>query len=150
MYYRYKLVILCWLLLTGCDKPRPGFDAGGPIAQHLKGNWKLDKTVSPSGTKTGIQIGYSEILESSNEGDGDFDKVYRNDTLVNTYFWSRDPWPVADADKMTVLVTYRGGLKRFFRIFRELGKDDVLVTSAYLSEIGSVQDSVKYYYSRKN
>ncbi|SEI70030.1 hypothetical protein SAMN04487995_1774 [Dyadobacter koreensis] len=150
MFYRYQLIILFWLLLGSCNKPSPGFDTGGPITQYLLGSWKLDKVVSPSKTKIGNQIGYTNTFESSNEGNGNFDRVYRNDTLIDTYFWSRDPWPIADATKMTVLVTYRGGLKRFFKIYRELGKDDVLETSAYLSEIGSAQDSVKYYYSRKN
>ena len=150
MSYRYRLISLCWLLLAGCSKPTRGFDASGPITQYLMGSWKLDMVVSPSETKIRNQIGYDITFESSNEGDGNFDKVYRNDTLINTYFWSRDPWPVADAAKMTVLVTYRGGLKRFFKIYQDPGKDEVLETSGYLSEIGSAEDSVKYYYSRRN
>jgi hypothetical protein len=150
MFYRYTLVILCWLLLISCNKPTPGFDNNGPISQYLMGNWQLEKVVLPSKTRAGTQIGYTEVLVTGNDGDGNFDKVFRNDTLIDTHFWSKDPWPVADAAKMTVLVTYRGGLKRSFKIYRELGKDDALEASSYLPQTGSALDSVKYYYKRKN
>ena len=149
MYY-FRLTIFFFLLLTRCEKPHAGFDAGGPITQYLIGKWKLDKVVAPSQTKTDSQIGYSEILHISNEGNGDFEKVYRNDTLMATMFWSRNPWPEADANNMTVLFTYRGGMKRFYKIYRELDKSPVFEASAILSQIDSAQDSVKYYYSLHN
>lgn len=148
MRYYGGLILFCYLSLTSCNKPSPGFDAGGPITRYLMGKWILEKVVSPSGTKTGDQIGYTEILLCRGEENvGDADKVFRNDTLVVNKIWSRDPWPVADAKKMTVIVTYTDGMKRFYKIYQELGKNPVLEASGYLPEIGTAQDSVKYYYT---
>ena len=121
-------------------------DAGGPITRYLGGKWKLDKIVTLSQTKTGSQIGYTQIINVDNDKVNDFEQVYRDSLLISTHIWSRNPWPEASASAMTVLVTYDDGLKRFFRIHQGLSTI-TLETSDYLPQIGSAQDTVKFFYS---
>jgi hypothetical protein len=145
MRYFASLVILTLILPFSCKRGNDGFDAGGPIARYLHGRWQLEKVVTPSGTKTGAQIGYSEIIETGNNQVEDYDKIFRNGSLITTYVWSRSPAPIAQASDMTVTVTYDNGVKRFFKIKQEPGKT-TLETSGYLSQIGTAQDSVRYHY----
>jgi hypothetical protein len=51
-----------------------------------------------------------------------YDRIFKDDILDTTYVWSRIPGTDSDAKKMTVLVNYQGGIKRFYKIYRELGK----------------------------
>ncbi|GHB71269.1 hypothetical protein [Persicitalea jodogahamensis] len=133
-------------VLVSCFGPPEGYDAGGPITQYLHGRWKLEKVVTPSGTKTGFQIGYIEIIETGNNGEGNYDKVFRNDSLIATYEWLRTPYS-ASTSNMTVTLSYVGWVTRHIRIRR--GPDrTTLETTGYVSEIGSAEDSVRYHYVR--
>ncbi|GAB3908916.1 hypothetical protein GCM10028803_45530 [Larkinella knui] len=138
-------IVLSFLLPSGCKRENEGFDPGGPITRYLQGRWQLEKIVAPSGTKTGSQIGYTEIIESGNNQVEDYDKIFRNGSLINTYVWSRSAAPILNASDMTVTLTYDNGVKRFFKIKQQPGKT-TLETSGYLSQIGAAQDSVKYHY----
>lgn len=132
-------------IFLGCERQK-GFDAAGPISSHLVGKWKLEKVVSSTQTKVGEQIGYSETLECGNNQENDYDRIFRDNILDTTYVWSRIPGTDSDAKKMTVLVNYRGGIKRFYKIYRELGKATTLEASAYLPELEGSADTLKYYY----
>jgi hypothetical protein len=139
------LFIVLILVVSGCERDN-GFDAGGPITRHLKGRWKLDRIVTPSQTKIASQIGYTEIIESGNNSVEDYDKVFRDDLLVATHIWTRNPAPITNAKNMTITLNYFDRSKRFITI---TGADlSTYQASAYLPEIGSKQDTVKYYYSR--
>ena len=142
-----KTLLFASFLLLGCGGcfRDNGFDAGGPITRHMMGRWQLEKVVAPSGTKVGAQIGYTEILENENDGDGDYIKIYRNDSLVSFHSERRNPPPIAKARDMTAIITYDTGLKRYFKI-RQDPTRSTLETSAFVSEIGSAQDSVRYHY----
>lgn len=145
---RVVTLILLVTMLLGCFQDlREGFDAGGPITRHTIGRWKLVKVVAPSGTRSGTQIGFDEVLECGNDQEQDYDRVYRNDSLIATYNWLRSPAPIADAQKMTMIISYRSGVKRFFKIWEEPDKTR-LEASAYLTQIGSAQDTVRYHYER--
>lgn len=134
------------VLLASCIGPQEGFDAGGPISRYLLGRWQLEKVVAPSGTKMGTQIGYTEIIETGNDRSRDYDKVFRNDSLIATYEWLRTPYS-ASTSKMTVTLSYTGWVTRHIKIRR--GPDrTTLETSGYVSEIGSAEDSVRYHYVR--
>lgn len=136
------------LLLSGCFRDSPeGFDPGGPISRYTVGRWKLVKIVTPSGEKDGSKLAYSEILERGNDQVHDYDKVFRNDSLVTTYLWLRTPAPVSNTSDMTIIVNYDNGMKRFFK-FKEgpTLKTEKLETSGYVPEIGSKQDTIRYHY----
>jgi hypothetical protein len=139
-----------WLLLLalclGCKKTDDGFDASGPITQYLIGRWQLEKVVTPTSTKTGAQIGYTEVLEHGNDNVENYDKVFHNESLVASYTWLRSPTAVAKARDMTVLVYYWGGSQRYFKIRRDPVKT-TLEATAYVEAVGSVQDSVRYFYT---
>lgn len=142
----FIFLIFVAFVLASCIGPQEGFDASGPISQYLMGRWQLKKVVTPSGTKMGSQIGYTEIIESGNDGNGNYDKVFRNDSLIATYEWLRNPYS-ASTSKMTVTVSYDNWTTRYFKIRR--GPDRVtLETSGYVSKIGSAEDSVRYHYVR--
>jgi hypothetical protein len=85
MRYLVSLITLTFLLPLSCKKQNESFDAGGPVTRYLHGRWQLEKIVAPSGTKSGPQIGYTEIIESSNNQVEDYDKVFRNGSLITTY-----------------------------------------------------------------
>ncbi|GGH42587.1 hypothetical protein GCM10007423_39310 [Dyadobacter endophyticus] len=139
------LILLVIPLFISCERQK-GFDAAGPISSYLSGKWQLEKIVSPTQTKIGEQIGYAEILESGNDQEDDYDRIFKDGKLDTTYIWSRNPGTDSDAKKMTVLVNYEGGIKRFYKIYRQLGKPTTLEASSYLSEVGGAADTVKYYY----
>ncbi|HEV7348468.1 hypothetical protein [Telluribacter sp.] len=141
-----KLAFLSLLLCLGCEKDSL-MDAGGPISRYLRGHWELEKIVTPTRTLTGSQIGYREIVETGNDGTKDYDKVYRNDTLIATYDWTRVPGPTGSAAKMEITINYWPDIKRFHKIMMEPGLVR-LETSGYVPEIGGAQDTVRYFYRR--
>ena len=145
------LIVLTILLPISCIRDlAEGFDEGGPIVRYLGGRWQLKKVVTPSGEKTGTQIGYREILERRSNDIQNYDKIFRDDSLVATYVWLRTPAPTANARDMTVIVNYDDGTKRFYKIFRGPDpKDDRLEATGYLTQIGSAQDTVRYHYVRE-
>ncbi|MCF0060058.1 hypothetical protein MUK70_12480 [Dyadobacter chenwenxiniae] len=113
------------------------------------GTWNLEKVVTPTGSFSGTQIGYKEILVSGHEVDDEVERVYRNDTLFAKHIWTRVPGTTAKTKDMTVMVTYRGsGLKRFYKIRRALGEPTVLEASAYLPELGGAADTLKFFYKQ--
>jgi hypothetical protein len=141
-----KLTLLLSLVqCLGCEKDSLR-DIGGPIERYLKGRWELEKVVTSTRTLTGSQIGYREIVESGNDGTKDYDKVYRNDTLIATYDWMRVP-PTGSSAKMEVTINYWPNIKRFHKIKRNPGLTTV-ETSGYLTDIGGAQDTVRYFYRR--
>jgi hypothetical protein len=143
-----KLFVGIGLLLLGCKKENEGFDAGGPITRYLTGRWQLEKVVSPSGTKTGSQIGYEEIFQHGNDNVENYDKVFRNGSLASTYTWLRSPSPVSNAQDMTMIISYwEGSKKQYFKIRQDATKS-ALEASGYIDQIGSSQDTVRYHYVR--
>jgi hypothetical protein len=141
-------LLLVLTLCLSCKRTDDGFDAGGPISRYLLGRWQLEKVITPSGTKTGPQIGYAEIYEHGNDNVDNYDKVFRDGSLVATYTWLRPPATVSKAQDMTVIVSYWGsaGAKRYFKIRRDPVKT-TLEATAYVTELGSAQDSVRYFYT---
>jgi hypothetical protein len=150
---RNKLIInLSFLMLIlftqlSCKREHEGFDAGGPITRHLLGRWQLEKVVGPSGTRIGAQIGYSEIVEIGNDQVDDYEKTFKDGSLTVTHTRVRSPAPVANAKDMTMTMFYFGGQKRFYKVRQDPSKT-TLEASAYLNEISSVQDSIRYHYYR--
>jgi len=49
---------------------------------------------------------------------------------------------------MTVSVTYRYGLKRFYKMHRTVSQPTILEASAYLPEMGGEADTVRYFIKR--
>ncbi|MGM9508977.1 hypothetical protein ACS5NO_14675 [Larkinella sp. GY13] len=137
------LLLLLWLP-SGCKKDN-GFDAEGPISQYLFGRWELERVVSPSGTKVGSQIGYSEVVEIGNDGSDNYDKLFRNDSLLFTDTWLRSPAPVARSKNMTITVFYFYNRKRFFKLSGK-GENRTMEASAYLPVVDTKPDTVKYFY----
>ena len=141
------LAMLAPLLLSiSSCKPREGWFGGVPIESDLVGTWKLERIVTPNRTVWDKQIGYTEILKSYNKNGDDVEETYRNDTLAGIQYWSRRDWPIAKTKDWTVLVSYRHGLKRFYKMHRTVSQPTVLEASAYLPEIGTKADTVKYFY----
>lgn len=139
--------LLCFILLGASCNRDNGMIGGVPIEVDLMGTWNLEKVVTPTGSFSGAQIGYKEILVSGHEVDDEVERIYRNDTLFSKHIWTRVPGTTAKAKDMTVLVTYRGGsLKRFYKIRRKLGEPTTLEASAYLPELGGAADTVKSFY----
>ncbi|SKB44874.1 hypothetical protein [Dyadobacter psychrophilus] len=149
MKYLEKFVVIVFVVaFTGsCDRKDDLF-AVGPLAIHLGGTWILEKIVTPTRTLTGAQIGYREKRVDQHEGDDDVERIYRNDTLFAKYIWARNPAPISNKKNKTVLMSYRGGLKRFFKITKQSGKPSILEASDYLPEIGTARDSVKFFYTQ--
>ncbi|MCF2487897.1 hypothetical protein [Dyadobacter sp. CY347] len=139
--------ILTILTANGCKRGDDLF-AGGPLSTHLNGTWNLEKILTPTRTLTGSQIGYNEKLVQVHEGDDDVDKVYRNDTLYAKHIWARTPGVITNDKKKTVLMSYRAGLKRFFKIAKQSGKPSTLTASDYLKEVGTAGDTVTFFYSQ--
>lgn len=136
--------------MSGCFRDLPeGFDAGGPITRYLGGRWLLVKIVTPSGTKSEGQIPYREVLERGNDNSNDYDKVFRDDSLVATYIWSRVPAPKSDARELTTIVTYQNGMKRYYKMRQTFSpKDDRLEASDYVTELNAPADTIRYHYIR--
>ncbi len=143
-----KYIYLLVLLALGSCKKDDSMTPAGPLSMYLMGRWKLDKIVTPTQVKLADRLGYTEILEVGNDQIEDYEKIFRDEKLIVTYERSRNVYPVASAKNMTVAITYWGGLKRFYKILNTAKPGEFrLETSAYLPEIGTPQDSVKYYYS---
>jgi hypothetical protein len=142
-----RLIVIVLPLVIGCKREHEGFDGGGPITRHLMGRWQLEKVVAPSGTRTGAQIGYSEIVEIGNDQVDDYEKTFKDGSPSATYTRVRSPAPIANAKDMTMTIFYFGGQKRFYKV-REDPSKTTLEASAYLTQIGSAQDSIRYHYYR--
>jgi hypothetical protein len=145
--WKISLGCLFVLVASACEKDNGTMDAGGPITRYIHGNWQLVKLVTPSQTKVGTQIGYLETMVSGNDQVKDYDHIFHDGQLVASYTWSRGA-PVVNASEMTVIMSYDEGVKRFFKIRQEPGQT-TLEASGYLTELGTPQDSVKYFYSQK-
>ena len=146
---RYSFKLLCAFLLGASCERDNGMIAGVPIEVDLMGTWNLEKIITPTGSYSGSQIGFKEVLVSGHEVDDEVERVYRNDTLFAKHIWTRVPGTTSKAKDMTVMVTYRGsGLKRFFKIRRKLGEPTTLEASAYLPELGGAADTVKFFYKQ--
>lgn len=148
------IINLSFLMLVlsiqfGCKREHEGFDGGGPITRHLIGRWQLEKVITPSGTRTGAQIGYSEVVEIGNDQVDDYEKTFKDESLTTTYTRVRSPAPVANSKDMTMTIFYFGGQERFYKI-REDPNKTTLEASAYLTKIGGTQDSIRYHYYRIN
>ncbi|MBD2705749.1 hypothetical protein IC229_34405 [Spirosoma sp. BT702] len=140
---RISAPLFLLLVATGCKK-NIGFDAGGPITQYLIGKWSLEKVVSPTGTKLGSQIGYTEVVEIGNQN-GNYDKVFRNDTLLFTDRWLNTPAPEANAKTMTITVFYFSHGKRLFK-HTGAGEHRMIEASAYLPMNNAQPDTIRYFY----
>ncbi|RZK97159.1 MAG: hypothetical protein EOO89_33415, partial [Pedobacter sp.] len=103
-------------LTISCKKENPGFDAGGPVTSYLIGSWQLEKVVAPSGTKTGSQIKYCEIVEIGNDQVEDYEKTFRDGSLMATYTRLRTPPPVSNSKDLTMTIFYFGGKKRYYKV----------------------------------
>ncbi|MCE7063719.1 hypothetical protein [Dyadobacter sp. CY326] len=141
----YAVFALIFLSIGACN-PREGWRAGIPITSNLIGTWRLEKIVTPTRTLIDKQIGYSEILKIRNEGGFDIDETFKNDTLIETRYWRRNSVPIAKTEDLTVLVTYRYDIKRFYKMHETVSQPTILEASAYLSEIGGANDTVKFFY----
>jgi hypothetical protein len=133
-------------LSSGACKRNEGWIAGGPVDALLVGTWKLERIVTPTHTVWDKQIGYSEVLKIRNRDGFDIEETYKNDSLVATYYKQRNPVPIAKAKDMTVLITYRYDLKRFYKMHRTVSQPTILEASAYLPELGGANDTVKFFY----
>lgn len=143
------ILIFGFLLPISWSCEDNGFTSSGPISIYLGGKWKLTKIISPKSVRIDTQIGYTEILEIGNDNSNDFEKIYINDKLLQNYVWDRSRNSDMNAKNMTVLMRYSNGTERFYKILdsNDAGKIS-LEASAYLKQVGSVQDTVKYYYSK--
>jgi hypothetical protein len=144
-----KIILIFGLFLPiswSCEDN--GFIAGGPVSGQLSGKWKLTKIVSPKRVKIDSQIGYTETIEIGNDNVNDFEKIYKDDKLLKTYYWDRSRHSDESAKNITVLMRYSGNKERFYKIlnWNVAGKQS-LEASDYLDQVGSVQDTVTYYYS---
>ncbi|WP_157488160.1 hypothetical protein [Dyadobacter crusticola] len=143
---RISVLVTLTLLSIGACEPDEGWTPGGPFEVRLFGDWKLEKVVTPTRVLSGTQIGYTETMNITNKGGYDIEEVFRDDTLFNTYYWRRNPAPVAKTKQQTVLVTYRYDLKRFYKIYSTVGQPATLEATDYLPELGGARDSVKFFY----
>ncbi len=144
-----KIILIFGLLLPiswSCEDN--GFTSTGPISIYLMGKWKLTKIVSPKSVKIDNQIGYIETIEIGNDNINDFEKIYKDTTLLQTYIRDRSRNPDMSSKNMTILMRYSNNTERFYKIlnWNVEGKQS-LEASAYLKQVGSVQDTIKYYYS---
>ena len=143
---KFCVVIASAFLSAGSCSRDDGWGPGGPISGDLLGTWKLEKVVTSKRTVRDEQIGYSEILKIAYEGGYHVEQTYRNDSLTTTEYWGFDPRPVAKEKDNTVLVSYRYGLKRFYKMHKIVSQPTILEATAYLPEIGGAADSVKFFY----
>ena len=143
------LIVSSCVLLVGCFKRDDDvLPDNSPVSSLLAGTWILEKVVTPTKVLTGSQIGYSEKLTISSVNGYMADQIYRDDTLFATNFRAGYIKPVQSAKNRTVLMHYRDGRKRFFRITIVLRERTILEASQYLHELGGKADSIKYYYSQ--
>ncbi len=87
------------------------------------------------------------MLKIAWDGKYTVEKTFQNDSLVNTQYWGINPRPASDDNNGTVLISYRYGLKRFYRVRLHVGKPSNLEATAYVNQVGGEADSVKYYYT---
>ncbi|MCE7072066.1 hypothetical protein LZG74_17245 [Dyadobacter sp. CY327] len=139
------VILASLILLAGRCGRHDGWTAGGPITMFLLGTWQLEKIVTPSRTLLGSQIGFSEKLVIISN-DGHIENTFRDDTLTGTEVWRINPAPIAKTKDMTVSISYRYGLKRFYKLHRTTSQPTILEASAYLPELGAAADTVKYFY----
>ncbi|MCE7063718.1 hypothetical protein [Dyadobacter sp. CY326] len=142
------LVVVSLLLLAGRCEESEGWKYGIPITSQLTGTWMLEKVVTPRRTVWDKQIGYSEVLEINYKDGYHVEETFKNDTIVDTQYWGFHPGPVAKTKGMTVLVTYRYGLKRFYKMHQTVSQPTILEASAYLPELGGAADTVKFFYKQ--
>ena len=140
-------IILLFLSTMSCEKDN-GFTAAGPVGMYLVGKWELKKIENTKTLKVNNQLNYSEILEVGNDNIEDFHKVFLDGKLTNKYIVDRSRSSEASAKNMTILEKFRDNKVRFFKI---INKNDasgtILEASGYLEEIGTIADTLKYYYS---
>jgi hypothetical protein len=136
---------ICLPILWSCEDD--GFIGGVPISGYLMGKWKLTKIVSPKSVKIDNQIGYNEMLEIGNDKSFDFEKTYVDDKLLKTYTRDRSRSADMSAKNMTILMRYSNDTERFYRIDLSVKEKPSLEATAYLKQVGSVQDTLTYYYS---
>lgn len=133
-------------LMAGMCKPTEGWRAGEPITTELLETWKLEKVVTPNKTVFDKQLGYSEVLKISYDSGYHFEETFRNDTLTEKQYWGFHPGPEAKTKDLTILITYRYGLKRLYKLHETVSQPTILEASAYLPELGGEADTVKYFY----
>jgi hypothetical protein len=141
------LIFLLWII-AGCEKSEidNGMTSIGPVDVYLVGKWKLEKIENTKASKITTQFGYTEILEVGNNNIDDFNKIYRNGILVNSYFRERSRGVQMSSKNMTVLDKFRDDKVRFYRIVNANTGNISIEASAYLKEVGTASDTLKYYY----
>ncbi|MCF0052791.1 hypothetical protein LXM25_22160 [Dyadobacter sp. LJ53] len=145
---KFCVVFVSIFFSAGACEPREGWTGGGPITMFLLGTWKLERVVTPKRTALDTQIGYSEVLKIAYKAGYHIEESYRDDTLSNTQFWQINPSPIAKTKDMTLLISYRYGLKRFYKMHRTVSQPTILEASAYLPELGGANDTVKFFYKQ--
>lgn len=129
-----------------CEKDDNGFtDAGEPVSVYLVGKWELRKIENTKTSKIVTQFGYTEILEVGNDNINDFNKIYRNSLLIDTYIRVRSGTEMS-AKNMTVLDRFVGQKERFYRILNGNSQNISLEASGYVNKVGASEDTLKYYY----
>lgn len=129
-----------------CEKDDNGFtDAGEPVSVYLVGKWELRKIENTKTSKIVTQFGYTEILEVGNDNINDFNKIYRNSLLIDTYIRVRSGTEMS-AKNMTVLDRFVGQKERFYRILNGNSQNISLEASGYVNKVGASADTLKYYY----
>ena len=139
-------VIVFALAIESC-KPREDFIYGAPGEGMLNGTWILERIVTPSKTVVVGKSG-SETLKFESVNGFKTDNIYHEDSLAESHTWTKTPWPVVKGSDKTIIVSYRDGSKRFHRIIVVVGEPTILEATQYVKELGSVADSIKYYYSQ--
>jgi hypothetical protein len=141
------IIIILILSIVGCEKSDSGFtDAGEPVSVYLVGKWELKKIENTKTSKIMTQLAYMEILENGNENGEDFNKVYKNGVLIDTYIRARSRGTEESVKNMTVLDRFRNDKVRFYRIVNANTGNISIEASAYLQEVGIAADTLKYYY----
>lgn len=142
-YYSLLLGSLCVILaIEGCTPC--SFSTTGGFSNELWGKWKLVKVVLPS--KTEPNVTHYEILKigslTSNGTSVISDSTLRDSTLVGVNEWVGIPGQECKTSAITI--TYKGGLQRKFWI---QNKGMSLEATAYVNQIGSRSDTIRYYYN---
>ncbi len=141
-----KQIFILILAIMSCEKDDNGFtDAGEPVSVYLVGKWELRKIENTKTSKIVTQFGYTEILEVGNDNINDFNKIYRNSLLIDTYIRVRSGTEMS-AKNMTVLDRFVGQKERFYRILNGNSQNISLEASGYVNKVGASEDTLKYYY----
>ncbi|KAA0991860.1 hypothetical protein [Dyadobacter aurulentus] len=123
-----------------CDD---GWGPGGPTQARLHGQWQLDS----SKTNGKLDSKPYEILDIHIKDKQHIENTFQGDSLVNVQYWSINAGPIIDDSHSTILVNYRSGLKRFYKLRFHVGNPGNLEATDYVDEVGSAMDTVKYYYT---